>query len=262
MFVVAMFCRLKKFNESSMSLIQWLGPHDPFPNPLTEIDPDPSVPGLIAVSERIYPGQLTRAYQSGIFPWYSDNQPVLWWSPDPRMVLDPQNFKCSESLKKQIRHFCKDPQSEIRVDADFSAVVRACATSKRRDQDGTWITHEIMEAYTALHEEGHAHSIAVTDGEKLIGGLYCVSFGAIVFGESMFSYESNASKFALAALSAWCLKNQIRLIDCQQETAHLSSLGASPIPRSQFLVNLQTSLNQTNIEEPWAFNKDILNHWL
>ena len=245
-----------------MSQIQWLGPHDPFPNPLTEVDPDPTVPGLMAVSERIYPGQLARAYQSGIFPWYSDNQPVLWWSPDPRMVLDPHNFKCSESLKKHIRHFYQEAQSAILVDADFSAVVRACATSKRKDQDGTWITHEIMDAYTTLHEQGHAHSIAVTDDGQLIGGLYCVSFGAMVFGESMFSYESNASKLALAALSAWCLQNQIKLIDCQQETAHLRSLGASPIPRAQFLENLQSSLNQTNIERSWTFDKTILNYWL
>jgi len=245
-----------------MSQIQWLGPHDPFPNPLGDVDPDPNVPGLMAVSERIYPGQLERAYQAGIFPWYSDNQPVLWWSPDPRMVLNPHNFKCSTSLKKQIRQFCQQDQSNIAVNADFSAVVRACATSKRKDQDGTWITHEIMDAYTTLHEQGYAHSIAITDSGQLIGGLYCVSFGAIVFGESMFSYKSNASKLALAALSAWCIEHQIKLIDCQQETTHLRSLGARPIPRSQFLVDLQSSLNQTNIDRSWTFDKTILTYWL
>jgi leucyl/phenylalanyl-tRNA--protein transferase len=245
-----------------MSQIIWLGPQDPFPDPLTEADLDPNVPGLIAVSEHIFPGQLARAYQAGIFPWYSDNQPVLWWSPDPRMVLDPENFKCSDSLKKHLRHFCQDAASQILVDADFSAVVRACATSKRKDQDGTWITHEIMEGYTTLHEEGHAHSIAVTHQGQLIGGLYCVSFGAMVFGESMFSYETNASKIALAALSAWCLQHQINMIDCQQETPHLRSLGAAPIPRTQFLNQLQTSLIQSNIERPWTFDKNILTHWL
>jgi leucyl/phenylalanyl-tRNA--protein transferase len=245
-----------------MSQIIWLGPQDPFPDPLTEADLDPNVPGLIAVSEHIFPGQLARAYQAGIFPWYSDNQPVLWWSPDPRMVLEPENFKCSDSLKKHLRHFCQDAASQILVDADFSAVVRACATSKRKDQDGTWITHEIMEGYTTLHEEGHAHSIAVTHQGQLIGGLYCVSFGAMVFGESMFSYETNASKIALAALSAWCLQHQINMIDCQQETPHLRSLGAAPIPRTQFLNQLQTSLIQSNIERPWTFDKNILTHWL
>ena len=245
-----------------MSQIRWLGLDDTFPNPFYEEDPDPSVPGLIAVSEKIYPGQLAAAYQVGIFPWYSDNQPVLWWSPDPRMVLKPQNFKCSNSLKKSIRHFCSDPNAQILVDSDFGAVVRACATSKRKEQDGTWITHEIMGAYTQLYEQGHAHSIAVIEQNQLIGGLYCVSFGGMVFGESMFSRQTDASKLALAALCAWCQQQQVAMIDCQQETGHLRSLGAAPISREAFLSQMQISLNQTNIEITWDFGKDILNHWL
>ncbi|MBU3628417.1 leucyl/phenylalanyl-tRNA--protein transferase [Polynucleobacter sp. AP-Reno-20A-A9] len=245
-----------------MGQIAWLGPNDPFPNPLLEADPDPSVPGLIAVSEQIYPGQLARAYQQGIFPWYSDNQPILWWSPDPRMVLKPNAFKCSESLQKNIRLFCQNTQSQILVDDDFGAVIRSCATSTRKDQDGTWITHEIIDAYTALHEEGNAHSIAVIEDGQLTGGLYCVAFGSMVFGESMFSRKTNASKIALAALSAWCLVNEVQMIDCQQETAHLLSLGATPIPRKVFLEQLQTSLNQTKIEKSWIFDKAILHHWL
>jgi len=245
-----------------MSQIRWLGLDDPFPNPIEEPDPDPSVPGLIAVSEKIYPGQLEAAYQVGIFPWYSDNQPILWWSPDPRMVLKPQDFKCSDSLKKSIRHFCSDPNAQILVDSDFGAVVRACATSKRKEQDGTWITHEIMEAYTQLYEQGHAHSIAVIMQNQLIGGLYCVSFGGMVFGESMFSRQTNASKLALAALCAWCQQHQVAMIDCQQETQHLRSLGAAPMSREAFLSQMQLSLNQTNIEITWDFGKDILNHWL
>ena len=245
-----------------MGQITWLGPHDSFPNPRFEADPDDTVPGLIAVSERIYPGQLSKAYQLGIFPWYSDNQPVLWWSPDPRMVLQPADFKCSDSLQKIIRQFCQDAQSQILVDADFGAVIRSCATSARKDQDGTWITHEIMDAYTALHEQGNAHSIAVTENGQIIGGLYCVSFGNMVFGESMFSRKSNASKIALAALTAWCLQNGIDMIDCQQETTHLHSLGAAPIPRQAFLERLQTSVNQSNIKKSWTFDKTILQHWL
>jgi leucyl/phenylalanyl-tRNA--protein transferase len=245
-----------------MGQIAWLGPHDPFPNPLTQADPDPSVPGLIAVSEHIYPGQLARAYQQGIFPWYSDNQPILWWSPDPRMVLKPGDFKCSDSLRKIIRSFCQNAQSQIVVDDDFGAVIRSCATSSRKDQDGTWITHEIIDAYTALHEQGNAHSIAIMEEGQLTGGLYCVSFGAMVFGESMFSRKTNASKIALAALSAWCLKNAVQMIDCQQETAHLLSLGAAPVPRAAFLEQLQISLNQTKIEQSWTFDKTILHHWL
>lgn len=245
-----------------MSQICWLGPQDPFPNPLNEADPDPSVPGLIAVSENIYPGQLARAYQQGIFPWYSDNQPILWWSPDPRMVLKPAEFKCSDSLRKIIRVFCQHTQSQIVVDEDFGAVIRSCATSSRKDQDGTWITHEIIDAYTALHDQGNAHSIAVIEDGQLTGGLYCVSFGAMVFGESMFSRKTNASKIALAALSAWCLKNDIEMIDCQQETAHLLSLGAAPMPRRHFLEQLQISVNQTKIKHSWTFDKTILHHWL
>ncbi|MBU3577366.1 leucyl/phenylalanyl-tRNA--protein transferase [Polynucleobacter sp. UK-Kesae-W10] len=245
-----------------MSQIPWLGPQDLFPNPLSEVDPDPNVPGLIAVSERIYPGQLVKAYRLGIFPWYSDKQPVLWWSPDPRMTLKPENFKCSESLRKNIRLFCRDAHSQIQVDIDFPQVIRACATSTRKDQDGTWITHEIMDAYTAIHEQGHAHSIAVIENGQLIGGLYCVALGGMVFGESMFSRKPNASKIALAALSAWCSRNHVSMIDCQQETAHLHSLGAAPIGRQSFLEQLQISLNQTNIEKPWNFDKHILTHWL
>jgi leucyl/phenylalanyl-tRNA--protein transferase len=245
-----------------MGQIAWLGPQDPFPNPLTEADPDPSVPGLIAVSEHIYPGQLARAYQQGIFPWYSDNQPILWWSPDPRMVLKPSEFKCSDSLRKIIRCFCQHAQSQIVVDGDFGAVIRSCATSSRKDQDGTWITHEIIDAYTALHEQGNAHSIGVIEDGQLTGGLYCVAFGGMVFGESMFSRKTNASKIALAALSAWCLANQVSMIDCQQETSHLQSLGAAPIPRRVFLEQLQISLNQIKIEPSWTFDKTILHHWL
>jgi leucyl/phenylalanyl-tRNA--protein transferase len=245
-----------------MSQITWLGPHDSFPNPLLTPDPDPSVPGLIAVSERIYPDQLLQAYQLGIFPWYSNEQPVLWWSPDPRMVLKPGHFKCSESLRKNIRLFCQDTHSHLLVDADFGAVIRACATSSRKDQDGTWITHEIMDAYTTIHEQGHAHSIALVEQGELVGGLYCVALGGMVFGESMFSRKPNASKIALAALSAWCIENAVAMIDCQQETNHLSSLGAAPISRAVFLGQLQISLNQTNIDKPWTFDKNILTHWL
>ncbi len=245
-----------------MSQIHWLGPSDSFPNPLLTDDPDPSVPGLIAVSERIYPNQLLQAYQLGIFPWYSDKQPVLWWSPDPRMVLRPSDFKCSDSLKKNIRHFCQDSQSQLLVDMDFGAVIRACATSSRKDQDGTWITHEIMDAYTNIYEQGYAHSIALIENKQLIGGLYCVNFGGIVFGESMFSRKPNASKMALAALSAWCIQHQIAMIDCQQETSHLRSLGAAPISRAEFLKQLQISINQTNIDRTWKFDKNILTHWL
>jgi leucyl/phenylalanyl-tRNA--protein transferase len=178
------------------------------------------------------------------------------------MVLKPSDFHCSESLQKSIRHFCQESQSELLVDADFAAVIRACATSTRKDQDGTWITHEIMDAYSTIYEQGYAHSIAVMENGALIGGLYCVAIGTMVYGESMFSRKPNASKIALAALSAWCIQNQVAMIDCQQETSHLRSMGAKPIPRLDFLQQLQASVNQSNIVKSWKFNKQILTHWL
>jgi leucyl/phenylalanyl-tRNA--protein transferase len=245
-----------------MSPIHWLGANDPFPNPLIENDPDPSVPGLIAVSERIYPGQLLAAYRLGIFPWYSGNQPVLWWSPDPRMVLRPEAFNCHASFKKTIRQFLLNPQSQICIDADFGAVMRLCATNKRKDQDGTWITHEIMESYMTFYEQGYAHSISVHHNDQLVGGLYYVAIGGLLFGESMFALQPDASKLALAALCAWCVQNGVKMIDCQQETKHLSSLGASPVTRKLFLEILHVAISQSNIHIPSTFNKTILRHWL
>ena len=245
-----------------MSNINWLGSQDEFPNPIVCRDPDPSVPGLIAVSERIYPGQLARAYQMGIFPWYSDNQPVLWWSPNPRMVLKPDHFKCHDSLKKSIRHFLTAPQKNICVDEDFGVVVRSCATARRKDQDGTWITHEIVDAYSQLFESGFAHSIAVKQGDRLLGGLYCVSFGRMVFGESMFSRQRDSSKLALALLCAWCYDHEVPMIDCQQETTHLRSLGGGPIPRTQFLSLARDAISQESIGSPWRFDKTAFERWI
>lgn len=244
-----------------MSTIPWLGPNDPFPDPRSQPDPDPEVPGLLAVSERIYSGQLERAYRSGIFPWYSDHQPVLWWSPDPRMTLNPANLKISQSLRKTIRACLDDPSLTLRVDHDFSGVMRACATTERPGQDGTWITHEIMDAYTALHEQGHAHCITLEQNQQAIGGLYCVSFGGMVFGESMFSKVRDSSKLALAALCAWCYDHRVTLIDCQQETAHLRSLGAIPIGRSEFLQHVAYAIHAP-IQGKWVMDKFILERYL
>jgi len=244
-----------------MSTIPWLGPNDPFPDPRSQPDPDPEVPGLLAVSERIYSGQLERAYRSGIFPWYSDHQPVLWWSPDPRMTLNPANLKISQSLRKTIRATLNDLSLTLRVDHDFSGAMRACATTERQGQDGTWITHEIMDAYTALHEQGHAHCITLEQNQKAIGGLYCVSFGGMVFGESMFSKVRDSSKLALAALCAWCYDHRVTLIDCQQETAHLRSLGAMPIGRSEFLQHVACVIHAP-IQGEWVMDKFILERYL
>lgn len=244
-----------------MSTIPWLGPDDPFPDPQTQADPDPDVPGLLAVSERIFAGQLERAYRNGIFPWYSNHQPVLWWSPDPRMTLNPSDLKISRSLRKHIKACLDDPQIELRVDDRFTEVMRACATAERVGQDGTWITHEIMDAYTKLHEQGHAHCITVHDHHQMVGGLYCVCFGSMVFGESMFSHSPDSSKLALAALCAWCYDHGVTVIDCQQETSHLRSLGAKPIPRSQFLNHLRLAVETSN-QHSWEMDKFILERYL
>lgn len=243
------------------SRIPWLGPLDAFPDPRTQADPDPEVPGLLAVSEHLEAQQLARAYRQGIFPWYSENQPVLWWSPNPRMVLHPKEFHVSESFQKTLRQVMKDESSEIRVDDDFTAVIQACATTSRKGQDGTWITHEIVNAYTTLFENKLAHSIALYKNEEIQGGLYCVAMGQMVFGESMFSRSSDSSKIALAALCAWCYDLGVDLIDCQQETPHLRSLGSRPIDRTAFLDHLAKA-TVTTTNPHWQFNKAVLQRWL
>jgi leucyl/phenylalanyl-tRNA--protein transferase len=177
------------------------------------------------------------------------------------MTLNPANLKISQSLRKTIRACLDDPSLTLRVDHDFSGVMRACATTERQGQDGTWITHEIMDAYTALHEQGHAHCITLEQNQQAIGGLYCVSFGGMVFGESMFSKVRDSSKLALAALCAWCYDHRVTLIDCQQETAHLRSLGAMPIGRSEFLQHVACAIHAP-IQEKWVMDKFILERYL
>jgi leucyl/phenylalanyl-tRNA--protein transferase len=177
------------------------------------------------------------------------------------MTLRPVNLKISQSLRKTIRACLDDPSITLRVDHDFPGVMRACATTERQGQDGTWITHEIMDAYTALHEQGHAHCITVEKNQHSIGGLYCVSFGAMVFGESMFSRVRDSSKLALAALCAWCYDHGVTFIDCQQETAHLRSLGAMPISRPEFLRHVERAV-LAPIQGKWAMDKFILERYL
>ncbi len=240
--------------------LPWLNVTDSFPSPLDSNDPDPEVPGLIAISTDINSDQLKRAYRQGIFPWYSDSQPILWWSPNPRMVLNPENFKVSRSFKKDIKHVLLDQAWDIRVDNDFHATILACAKQPRDGQNGTWITHATMHAYGELHEQGLAHSVEVFFEGQRVGGLYCVNLGRVIFGESMFSKRPNASKLALAALSAWAINNHIKLIDCQQETEHLTSMGGAPINRSDFIQHLD---QQCEAEKPnWSFNKYELSYWL
>jgi leucyl/phenylalanyl-tRNA---protein transferase len=212
-----------------MRTVTWLSAHDSpewFPPPEQALE-DP--PGLLAAGGDLSPERLLAAYRRGIFPWYSPGQPVLWWSPDPRAVLFPEEFHCTRSLAKTLRN----GGFGLSRDRDFAAVIDGCA-APRAGSPGTWITSDMRAAYLELHRLGHAHSIEVWRSGSLAGGLYGVRLGAVFFGESMFSRERDASKAALAHLVELCRRNGLVVIDCQLPSRHLQSLGSRSIPRSQF----------------------------
>ena len=214
--------------------LTWLEPGEPFPSVDTAWGPQDPAPGLLAAGGVLDVPTLVNAYSRGIFPWYSSGQPILWWSTDPRMVLEPPAFRLHHSLRKSLKKLLREGRLEIRFDHDFERVIRACAQSPRRGQDGTWILPAMVQAYTKLHQAGIAHSVETWIDGELAGGLYAVNLGAMVFGESMFARRTDASKIALAALVAFCRHHGIPLIDCQQETGHLASMGGHTIPRSDF----------------------------
>jgi leucyl/phenylalanyl-tRNA---protein transferase len=186
-------------------------------------------PGLLAAGGDLSPTRLLAAYERGVFPWYSAQQPILWWSPDPRMVLFPEEFKCSRSLCKTLRH---GPFS-TRVDQAFGATIRGCAAPRRSGPD-TWLNAEMIQSYDQLHELGFGHSVETYRADQLVGGLYGIQLGQVFFGESMFSLERYASKVALARLVEECRARGIKVIDCQVASAHLAGLGAREVSRSQF----------------------------
>jgi leucyl/phenylalanyl-tRNA--protein transferase len=209
--------------------ITWLtteGDRDWFP-PLDQALDEPE--GLLAAGGDLSPERLLAAYRRGIFPWYSAGQPVLWWSPNPREVLVPGEFKCSRSLAKTLRN----RGFEVTFDREFADVVRACA-AKRENSAGTWITPEMLAAYCRMFDRGHAHSVEVRLEGRLVGGLYGVLLGRVFFGESMFSRERDASKVALAHLADRAVVAGLQLIDCQLPTPHLRSLGSRPMARDDF----------------------------
>ncbi len=213
-----------------------------FPNPLLSEED-----GLLAIGGDLSPERLLEAYRNGIFPWYAEGQPLMWWSLNPRMILFPDHFKCSKTLWRCI----KAGKYEVRIDTAFKEVMLQCATVKRAGQDGTWITDEMLEAYTTLHEMGYAHSFeSYYDGE-LVGGLYGVSLGAAFFGESMFATMTDASKVCLAALVDFADANNFLYIDAQQETQHLASLGAQPISKEDFLSILFLSNQRETLKGKW-----------
>jgi leucyl/phenylalanyl-tRNA--protein transferase len=208
--------------------------------------------GLLAAGADLMPARLLDAYRHGIFPWFSAGDPILWWSPDPRMVLFPDELKVSKSLHKTLRR----GKHEVRTDSAFEQVMRACARP-RDGQDGTWIQEEIIEAYVRLHQMGLAHSIETWSDDELVGGLYGVSLGRMFYGESMFSRKTDASKIALAHLVTQLKRWNFGMIDCQMNTPHLASLGAREIPRRQFLILLQKLIHYPDIASPWRFDHDL-----
>ena len=218
-----------------------------FPDPALA-DPD----GLLAIGGDLSPERLLAAYAEGIFPWYDDRSPILWWSPDPRLVLDPGELHVSRSLARTIR------RGAYRVTADraFEAVIRRCAETARAGQRGTWITEEMRAAYVELHRLGFAHSFEAWEGERLAGGLYGVSLGAAFFGESMFADARDASKVAFVRAVEWLAARGVGLVDCQVRTEHLVSLGAKEIPRARFLERVAAALDAPTLRGPVGASLD------
>lgn len=225
-------------------MIAWLRDHDPFP-PLATALQEPN--GLLAAGGSLRASRLLDAYRQGIFPWSSEGQPLLWWSPDPRMVLYVDHFRVARSLRKRVR----SGVFEVRFNTACAAVIESCA-EPRPDQDGTWITREILDAYLDLHRRGYVHSVESWREGRLVGGLYGVALGRMFFGESMFARETDASKVALAHLVAHLRRLGVPLIDCQQETSHLASLGARPIPRTRFAAHLRELIHSIAPPPGWV----------
>jgi leucyl/phenylalanyl-tRNA--protein transferase len=237
----------------------WLGEDDATALPPTSqaLAADSEAPGLLAAGGRLSLQRLDEAYRHGVFPWYSDGQPVLWWAPDPRMVLPVAEFKLSRSLRKTVARFIRTPGCDVRIDTAFDRVIATCAGVPRDGQRGTWIVPTMQRAYSAWHRAGAVHSVETWVDGRLAGGLYGVGIGRMFFGESMFSHATDASKIALAALVAFCRAHGITLIDCQQNTQHLASLGAREIARADFERHLALTLGA---QGPSRWTYDSV-HW-
>jgi leucyl/phenylalanyl-tRNA--protein transferase len=231
-------------------MIPWLRPGDPFP-PVERALEEPN--GLLAAGADLSLPRLVQAYENGIFPWYSDGQPLLWWSPDPRMVLLPGELKIPRSLRKRLAR----RDYEVTADTAFEEVIRGCA-EPRRGHDGTWITEEMISAYVRLHRAGHAHSVETWIGGRLAGGLYGVALGRMYYGESMFTRVPDASKIALVHLVRQLERSGFGMIDCQMATAHLARFGAREIPRSRFTRKLRELVNYPRTARTWRLDDDLL----
>ncbi len=233
-------------------MIPWLNPQDSFP-PLTAALKNPS--GLLAAGADLSPERLIQAYKLGIFPWFSAAEPILWWSPDPRMVLFPSELKVSRSLQKSLR----DRSYRVRIDSSFRAVMSACAQAPRDGQNGTWISNEMIDAFCVLHNRGIAHSVETWIGGELAGGLYGIALGQAFYGESMFARATDASKIAFVHLVRQLQRWKFGVIDCQMRTDHLARFGAREIPRSEFSALLAKLVNCNNpvTISPWKFDNDL-----
>lgn len=203
--------------------------------------------GLLAIGGDLSPRRLMLAYQNGIFPWYSDDDPILWWSPDPRLVLYPSELRISHSLQKTIRK----ASYQITIDTHFERVIEACARTRRKNGQGTWITADMKQAYIRLHQMGFAHSVEAWHQNQIVGGLYGVSLGRCFFGESMFSEMTDASKVALVYLRDYLQNRNFDFIDCQLPTDHLIRLGARKVPRDTFILQLKDSMQHPTVKGPW-----------
>lgn len=203
--------------------------------------------GLLCAGGDLSSQRLVLAYQNGIFPWFSQDEPILWWSPDPRLVLFPENINISKSLRKKIRK----NTFKITIDNAFEQTISSCARPRKNSHEGTWLIDEMIDAYIKLHDLGYAHSIETWVNNQLVGGLYGVNFGKSFFGESMFSFKSDASKTALVALANHLKKHSFDLIDCQVTTSHLVNMGACEIPRNLFLDIISQSVTKENRADIW-----------
>lgn len=230
-------------------MLSWLTPELAFP-PVEKALRDPN--GLLAVGGDLSPERLLLAYRHGIFPWYSREEPILWWSPDPRMVLYPAELKVARSLEKTVRN----KPYEVRFDSAFEQVIRRCSSTPRPGQDGTWISRDIVAAYLRLHRLGYAHSAECWMDGELAGGLYGVAIGRMFFGESMFALRPDASKIAFVHLVRWLEAQGFGLIDCQMRTDHLTRFGGREIPRADFLHTLAHLVEQPGPPAPWTYRSD------
>ena len=234
-----------------MKRLPWLLADSPFP-PLESAWQEP--PGLLAAGGDLSAARLLQAYRLGIFPWFSPGEPILWWSPDPRMVLIPSALHITRSLAKVLRN----RPHEVRFDTAFAAVMQACAGTPRRGQRGTWIVPEIEAAYGRLFELGYAHSIETWVDGQLVGGLYGVAIGRMFYGESMFSWQPDASKIALHALCRFLVDHDFPLIDCQMHTPHLARMGAQLLPRQQFATEVARLVQLPGLPGRWSANAQRL----